>query len=263
MTISKNIILIVIVFLTVGITSYIYFNYKNNNNEKCHTYKVSMRNKNPHKQKDKKCVRFDDMITYHIPEHVSPRKSSKCQSPIGHIRDQCPDSPININSILSEKMDSINTSDDLSPNVKSNNISAIQIEDRWDASFGLPLMNKDEKKDYFDKMQKNFVQYSTAISDYNNYQTDRNTVIKTDTTIDPFKPDIRSNTLKGKTVKEIYDSVVSAPIAKPKIISKRTNAGIIYKEESELNGGKLIGTNLIGFDGTYDQYDTAAFGNGF
>ena len=39
--------------------------------------------------------------------------------------------------------------------------------------------------------------------------------------------------------------------------------GIIYENESELNGGKIKDSNLCGFDGVTDGFKSADFGNEF
>src|SRR5277367_150470 len=110
-------------------------------------------------------------------------------------------------------------------------------------------------------MQQNHKKYEKSVSEFAKYQTDRSTLIQTDTTINPFKPDHRSDQLKGKTVKEIYDTQVAGPRAKPKKIKKKTTNGTTYVDESELNGGAISGTeNLHGFDGIGDSHKTAAFG---
>jgi len=92
---------------------------------------------------------------------------------------------------------------------------------------------------------------------------DRSTIIQTETTINPFRPDHRSKSLRGRAVKDIYDEQVAGPKAKPKRVKKRTQTGVVYENESELNGGIISGTKMYGFDGINDSHKTAAFGNEF
>jgi len=156
--------------------------------------------------------------------------------------------------------------DDIIPKkykINPSNLDSVSPEETWDASFGLPLMSKDEKRDYFAQMQKNHKKYENSISDFAKYQMDRSTIIQTETTINPFRPDHRSKSLRGRAVKDIYDEQVAGPKAKPKRVKKRTQTGVVYENESELNGGIISGTKMYGFDGINDSHKTAAFGNEF
>ncbi len=112
-------------------------------------------------------------------------------------------------------------------------------------------------------MQNNHKDFQRSLGQFTQYQMDNRTLLKTDTTIDPFKPEKQSKSLKGRTVKEIYDQQVAGPKAKPKKIKSRTGTSIIYEDEAEMNGGTIKGTNLCGFDGINDGFKTAAFGNEF
>ena len=148
-------------------------------------------------------------------------------------------------------------------NVCPSNLVQTDPEAMWDASFGLPLMNKEDKKKFVSKMQKNHKDFQKSLGQFTQYQTDNRTLIKTDITIDPFKPQHQSKSLKGRTVKDIYDQQVAGPKAKPKRIKSRTATTVIYENEAEMNGGKIKGTNLCGFDGTNDGFKSAEFGNEF
>jgi hypothetical protein len=211
----------------------------------------------------KKKVRFDDDVEYNIyKKYSSSHSSSHSNSPkcLSSIYDDTKIDSISTNSSIS---DVSGENDDPNYKIHPSNLEQIDPEDTWDASFGLPLMSKEEKNEYFNKMQQNFKTYSNAVDDFGKYQMDRSTVIETDVTINPFKPDHRSHQLKGKPIKEIYDEQVAGPKAKPKKIKSITNTGITYDDESELNGGKLMGGNLIGFDGVTGSHKSASFGNEF
>lgn len=155
----------------------------------------------------------------------------------------------------------IELDDDVKP--FGDDIDQNNVEDTWDTSFGLPLMNPLEKKKFFQKMQQNHKKFGQSMSEFMDYKTDRSTIIKTETTIDPFKPDHRSEFLKGKPISDIYDSQVSTIKAKPKNVKRSNKNSVEYEDESELNGGKLSGSNLLGFDGVSGDFKTAAFGNAF
>jgi len=299
--VSNNLIIIIIILLVIGIVVYFYYNYNNNNNdndmmENYHVQPTGL-------SSDKKCVRFNNVIkcniynddNYNSSERSSHKasgnscaiKTPKKSNRTDKMRKLSKMDKINVDDILSEysepqdpgtlpgqnkcnpKID-IDLEDDddrrvikHNPNIVPSNLEQINPEDTWDASFGLPLMSKTEKKDFFDRMQKNWKKYESAISDFSKYQTDRSTVIETETTIDPFKPDHRSNQLKGRAIKDVYDEQVAGYKAKPKAIKKKTASQVIYDNESELNGGNIPGTDLFGFDGVNDAYKTAAFGNEF
>jgi hypothetical protein len=161
---------------------------------------------------------------------------------------------------------SSNSSIHAKPYFKNNNLYShdpISETELWDTNFGLPLMNKDEKKKFISKMQKNHQDYQKSLGKFSQYQMDNDTVIKTDTTINPFKSDERGNSLKGRTVKEIYDQQVRAPKAKSKKIKQRSDSEIEYENEVEMNGGKIKGTDMCGFDSTLNDFHSAAFGNEF
>ena len=144
------------------------------------------------------------------------------------------------------------------------NLDQTDPTDTWDSSFGLPLMSAGEKRDYFYKMQENHKKLEKSMGEFTDYQMDRSTVIKTDTSIDPFKPSHHSASLENQTIQDIYDSKVSVYKAKPKKILKKTKSETTYKHESELNGGNINGTKgLHGFDGIGDSFKAASFGNEF
>lgn len=121
-------------------------------------------------------------------------------------------------------------------------------EELWDANFGLPLMDKNEKQKYIKEMHKNHKEYQKSLGKFTQYQTDDNTLIQTDTTINPFKPTKCNQSLKGLTVREIYDKQVAGPITKSKKIKSRSDNKITYENEIEMNGGKIKGTNMCAFD---------------
>ena len=148
-------------------------------------------------------------------------------------------------------------------NIIPSNFDTTNPDDPWDASFGMPLMSQNEQADYFFKMMENHKKYDQAIGEFYEYQTDNNTIIKTDTTIDPFAPSTKSTGLKNKPVSEIYNEQVAGPKAVPKKIKERNCMGIIYEDESSLNGGRILGTNLVGFDRFTDHLKSAGFGNEF
>ena len=79
-------------------------------------------------------------------------------------------------------------------------------EKKWFSTFGKPLITPDDKDYYAKKIKKSYHNYQKSISDFTQHLTDDNTIIKTDTTIDLFKPDNKK--YQGKSIKEIYDQQV-------------------------------------------------------
>lgn len=150
-----------------------------------------------------------------------------------------------------------------------NKVHAVNEEDKdsaekvWYDSFSTPLMDPDDKKKFYAKIQKSYKDYEKSFGEFIQYQMDNDTLIKTDITIDRFKPEKRNNNCGGKAIKDIYDEMVAPPKAKPKKIKRKTDRCIIYDDESELNGGNIRGTTMCGFDGNNDGFKSAAFGNEF
>jgi|SRR5271154_3403186 len=270
---SSNIIIIILILLAIGTFIYLYHNRDNDPimEETVETEKKIITTK-------KKAQPEIDSISLSPQEILSPlRKKPKIdigdilsdnterdpRIPRGSLRSPV-GSPVGSDSEHKSPME-IDLDDIIPKKYKINpsNLDSVSPEETWDASFGLPLMSKDEKRDYFAQMQKNHKKYENSISDFAKYQMDRSTIIQTETTINPFKPDHRSKSLRGRAVKDIYDEQIAGPKAKPKRVKKRTRTGIVYENESELNGGTISGTKMHGFDGINDSHKTAAFGNEF
>ena len=135
--------------------------------------------------------------------------------------------------------------------------------DSWDASFGLPLVSKNQGKVHFDKMQKSNRKYEQSMSEFSEYQTDRSSIVEPEFKIDPFKPSQKSRALAGQKIKDIYDMQVACPKATPKKIKKVTRNMITYEDDSVNNGGLIPGSNLHGFDGQSNVFGSASFGNEF
>lgn len=291
-----TIIWIMVIILFVGIIAYLYYHYANqpeffktmtrtvSRNKSTTKTKNKNKKKRPAKaaielsdeaEAEKKRVRFDSDVTYKTfpkakssssgsiltPSYRPRRRSSILISPAPpnpHTSSEgirLTDSPASASRSASETRSVSETKP-----IKPSNLE--HSEQAWDAGFGLPLMDSKDKSRFVNKMRDNHDQYQQSMGDMTKYQMDRSTVIQTDTTIDPFK---NTGGYDGLTVKDIYDRQTAGPRAKPKVISRRTAPpGLtIYSSESELNGGKLKGSNLSGFDGAVDEYQSAAFGNGF
>lgn len=130
-------------------------------------------------------------------------------------------------------------------------------------NYSQPLVNENTKKEYYAKLQKNYKDYEKSIGEFVKYQTDDSLIIKTDTYINPFKPESRSNDYKGKAIKDIYDSMVAGPRAKPKKIKKITTNEVLYEDESELNSGRLQGCGIRSYDNMPNAYQQATFNHDF
>ncbi|XWV26076.1 hypothetical protein QJ857_gp1004 [Tupanvirus soda lake] len=274
--ISNNIILIIFILIVIGIVVYFYYNYKNASTIQSGNVHVTTKDKHAKK------VRFNNNVEYNT--YKNKFSTSNCLSDsVSNSQIMSPQNrnKIDVDSIFSSGLSSdsnqeIDLVDDNSVSSVSSvrspspmqticpsNLDQSDPEAMWDASFGLPLMTKEDKKKFISKMQKNHKDFQKSLGQFTQYQMDDSTIIKNDTTIDPFKPDHRSKSLKGRTVKEIYDEQVAGPKAKPKRIKTQTATTTIYEDETEINGGKIKGTNLHAFDGINDGFKTAAFGNEF
>lgn len=131
--------------------------------------------------------------------------------------------------------------------------------EKWDSKFGIPLIKKEEKQNFVKNMQKKHQLYEKSLGQFSKHQTDKCTVIKTDVTIDPFKSNSET---KGRAIKDIYDQQTANPKAKPKKVKKKSDFGVVYEDESEINGGSIKGTNLQAFDQKL-EYKHAVFDNEF
>lgn len=298
----STIIWIMVIILFVGIIAYLYYHYanqpeffktvtrtvsRNKNATKTGSNKTSkIKKKRPSKaielsdgaEAEKKRVRFDSDVTYKTFPKVKSSISSGIltpsyrprRRPIPTLHSPAPsnphtssegirltDSPASASRSETRSASETRSVSETKP-IRPSNLD--HSEQAWDAGFGLPLMAPKDKSRFVNKMRDNHDQYQQSMGDMTKYQMDRSTVIQTDTTIDPFK---NAGGYDGLTVKDIYDRQTAGPQAKPKNISRRTDNLTIYSSESELNGGKLKGTNLNGFDGCNGEYQSAAFGNGF
>jgi hypothetical protein len=261
----KNILSIIILCLAIGLFVYMYYDPYAKSTVTSSSGTIRINKSLPKK------VTFDDVVTYYTYEtDVSENKLSD----IDFGSYQMTNSPTpQLDYHLSDEDDNYaydprgcdvgvdaGMSDDFVPKGRSN----IDAEQTWDASFGFPLMSKNEKNKFFAEMQKNHKKYEKSIDQFSKQKSDRSGVIKSTTTIDPFKPDYRSNSLKGRQIKDIYDEQVQGPRAVPKKIKYQTSRCTMYEDESTLNGGTVKGSaNLHPYNGISGSHKTAAFGNEF
>lgn len=277
----------------VGIVAYFYYNnYKKPTNVTVETNPdIVVKKSKEKKNKKSKKVTFDKNVKYNTYRNDSSQSISSLLSDSFNSPFNCSDNgqnKIDVDSILSTLASPSSLSSPRSPisprsprsprspistisplpvtknktNIVASNYEQESPETIWDSSFGVPLMDKEEKKIFYKKIQDDHQDYQKSLGQFAKYQTDNSTLIKTDVTIDPFKPEKKSDCLKGRSVKEIYDEQVAGPKAIPKKIRSTTCSEIIYEDELEMNGGKIKGTNLFGFDSS-DGYKTATFGNEF
>lgn len=261
---SNNILIIIAILLVICVIIYFYFNSTNNscradNQSKTHIDEYQSLESNSKyrskfgpksKSKSKKRVRFNKgikLFTYSKPSSVSSTSSISILSDSIY-SDRSPKpiesvNPIENNEILPSNLDSSND------------------DETWDSGFGVPLATDVQKQLHANELINDHKKYSKSLGKFNQYLTDNSTIIKTDITIDPFKPEEKSKTL-DKTIREIYDEQVAGPKAIPKKIKKITKNSIVYEDDSEMTGGNVMGTNLVGFDGG-SGYQSADFGNGF
>lgn len=270
--ILNNIFLIIIIFIIVGVSIYIYYQITAMDNGDNITFQVNKYINN----KAKKQVRFNHKIKTRLydlkdSEHSNDKKTSMNNIP-DDIKSEILDNDTNQDYDTQSPIADLKTIDSMND---------LDANNTWDSSFGIPLMNKDEKKKYFNKVQKNFIDYGKSMSEFEKYLTDRSTIIQTETTIDPFKPDHRSGSLENKTIQEIYDQQTAGPKAKPMKIKSNHDYQTIYDNDSEMNTGQLNGSNLKAYDNfgsAYPsrlrgceypsglggcEYQSASFGNGF
>jgi hypothetical protein len=287
MSISQNLFTIITTFIVIG--GIIYFFYNASSNKTVVEKYAVILNQPP------KRVRFDENVTCNYytkhPNEIQKKMSEKNNDEkildkIISNSQNTPQNPVNIphtyypeqKKVNLDKIQSVGVvKEDVYYNQRDKNIlSQINSDsiipsnldlstmgDSWDANFGMPLMSKKEQGDYFARMMDNHKKYDKSVGEFFEYVTDQKAVLKTDTTIDPFKPSTKSNTLKNKAVSEIYNEQVAGPQAVPKKIKRVTDNETYYDDETAMNGGKITGSNLFGMDEYSHQFETATFGNGF
>ncbi|BCS83279.1 hypothetical protein QLL95_gp0844 [Cotonvirus japonicus] len=256
---------------------------KSRSKSKSKSKKINSKNIKPKNTNPKK-VRFNDCVEYKTYKNMSPSiDSSKIDVDTilscGFLNSPIKTSPklispsLNLSCSDSEKSESLRSnssvcsSDDDSDSSESDchinydNVIPSNLKsetDNWDNNFGLPLMSQKEHNNFVSKLKKNHSNYEKSIGEFTKYKTDNSTLIKTDTTIDPFAPKNKPS-LSGLAVCDVYDQKVAGPKARPKIVKKNSPTCVIYENENEMNGGQISGTELTGFDGSAG-YKSAAFG---
>lgn len=282
--ITKNIITIIIIIFAIGVATLYYYKFskdkstqhstnirsdkiisgsdtigiiKNNNFSENYKTKPILKQKNKSTpRKSTKKVKFNDNLEYI--EYIAQKHNLNKKMEIDLDSD---DDDVDVAGMPEPAQYEPTSS---KTKIIPSNVDQTDPTDTWDSSFGLPLMSAAEKRDYFYKMQENHKKLEKSMGEFTDYQMDRSTVIKTDTSIDPFKPSHHRSSLQDQTIKDIYDSKVSTYKAKPKKILKKTKSETVYQHESELNGGNINGTKgLHGFDGIGDSFKAASFGNEF
>lgn len=266
---SKNLIIFIIILFLIGIIVYFYYNndhtYQNLMNSGNVPQKNTQRSYNSEKfMTDSKtyCPKKDKINSYcdNKSNNKFCKKRKKRTINVDSILEKCPDLYDNMNAInyynyetdnytyTNDKMEN----DDICPaNLTKNN-------NNWDTNFDNQIIDKDEMSKYFEKIKKDNTKIIKAISDFKEYQDDRSNVIENDVS-DPFKQEHRS---QGRAIKDIYDEQVSNPKPVPKKIKTKTKNEIIYDNEDVMNGGKIKGTALSGYN-LENCYKDAKFHNDF
>ena len=230
---TDNILTIIIVILVIGIIVYFYYNYKNGKTGQIdQLVNIMPKSKN-------------DRIKYPKKYHKQ-KKPGFCHKI--NVDDICSDS-----NLFSEKK--IQSEQELDDEPEETN-------DSWDARFGIPLMDDKTKNKYAKKMIQENKQYGKSFGKFQQHQLDKNAIIKTDITIDPFKPENRE-AYKGLAVKDIYNKQIAGPKAIPKKILGQAKTFTIYQDESEMNGGNITGANLSGYDNISSRFKSADLKNEF
>jgi len=276
--ITNNVIYTLIFFVIIGVILYVYLNRNTDDSEICTSDKKSCLIKPKNKRKrGRKKVRFDDEPKYHYYDNPTKLNSKGAPSSLAKEIRPFQENSIDVDKVLhknqsSEKASEISeediTSDYYSDRKPTFNVDASNMEmqnNNWDSSFGVPLVNKDERKEHFDRVQKSNKRYDKSIGDFISYQTDKSSVVEPEFKIDPFKPSKQMKDLRSKTVREIYDMQVQTPTAKPKKVKNKSLGVTYYEDENENNGGMIKGTHLHGSRGGHhvETYEKASFGNQF
>lgn len=279
---SNSIILVIVILIITWLVVYFYYHCKNETRENLTSLareqpvssfisdKQITTNK-PLTQKHKK-VRFNDNVKYNTYKKINVDDILSLQKNENYIYGKSDPELDKVKNKLSEmqnkganRLQTVSISDNsINSMPLASNLDQSSPGDRWDANFGVPLYTQAEQKKFVEKMQRNMENYAKSLGEMVQYQTDKNTIIQTDTTIDPFKPPVtQRGVYQGRTVKEIYDEQVAGPRAIPKRIKQKTPTTLVYEDESEMNGGIIKGSKLHGFDGIKDGFQSAAFGDGF
>lgn len=261
---SNSIILIIVILIITWLIVYFYYHHKNKIKNNLPSIKSSYtpdQNLSKSNKRKNKKVRFSKDIEYRTYKKIDVDDILTPKEYNNYFGKNETDNAINKSNKQVNRLQTIPNSNNPLP--LPSNLEQDNSGDQWDSNFGVPLYTKDEQKIFVEKMQRNMENYARSLGDMVQYQTDKNIIIKTDTTIDPFKPPLtQRNSFQGRTIKEIYDEQVAGPRAIPKRIKQKTPTTIIYENESEMNGGAISG-NLYGFDGIKDEFKCASFGDEF
>jgi hypothetical protein len=242
----SNIISIIIILLVIGTIAYIYLNPPSKNSAVI-------------KPELTKHVQFDDNIKY---DTSSDNLNLSSDIPmLDSIASIDFDDLSSIDNMAHSETKSPHYSDNLTPTMPVSPINAEQVDKGWDANFGVPLATSKETAKHINKIKKEHEDYQKSLGKFTRHQTDNDILIKSDVTIDPFDPKNKSRVV-NKTVQEIYDDCTKAPQAKPKRVLKTTPLSVVYENESEMNGGRIRGTRLSGYD-KLNKQQIADFGDAF
>ncbi len=285
---SKNLIIFIIILFLIGII--VYFYYNNN-----HTYPKLKNLDNVSQKNNPQCYNSEKFMTLllnkthdqyphtlrmtntnsYYPKNKKDKINSYCDNKsnnkfckkrkkqiinVDSILEKYPDLYDNMNAINYYNYETDNytyannkiENDDIYPaNLTKNN-------NNWDTNFDNQIIDKNEMSKYFEKIKKDNKKIIKAISDFKEYQDDRSNVIEKDAP-DPFKHVHHS---QGRAIKDIYDEQVSNPKPVPKKIKTKTKNEIIYDNEDVMNGGKIKGTSLSGYN-LDNSYKDAKFHNDF
>lgn len=177
----------------------------------------------------KKKVHFDELVTYNYP-------SDKIAL----------DNILSNHSENSEDLEDSEDSDSITEsNPRPHNASSDSPS--WDTAFKFPLTSDIDRKKYIKKIHSDHKKYLNSMGKFSSYLTDNSTLIKTDVTITPFDT-------KNKTIKEIYDQQTCGPTPIKKKILSKNGYLTTYEDEPEINGGKIKGLNVYGYDGNNNSY---------
>lgn len=244
----KNTVIVILIIVIVCLLLFGYYNYNNNK-----------------QTKPKKKVRFND----NIQKNVYPKLKSISEYSIDHFSSVNEDSVnSSLNTYSLSNSDSLRNSDestdsgysDGTQEYSENSVQAYgqnnSSESEWDAQFGVPLLSKQYQEKFKKGMLKKHQNYGNSLDEYTKYVMDNESMIEPNEEINP-------KDFYGKTIQEVYDKQTARIKPKNKKIKYQNSDITIYEDENEMNGGKMKGTNVTGFNGASGKYKSADFANEF
>ena len=176
----------------------------------------------------------------------------------------------------------------------SNETNDLNEENNLNEMYNQTIIDKNTQKQFCDKIKQSHNMYTKSFSTMFQRQTDKdskqnngldplndiynkknkvkplsnpldkNLLNQYDSLLDIYKANPNDKRLVGLKIKDIYDKETENPKALPKKKIMKKNGMIYYKDETEMNGGVLNGSNgMIGYSNDENIFDNIRYNGDF